>query len=124
MSASTKQKLTSIGKVLLDLNKQPLPHFKPEVKTLKLDLAPRNGHWGARHFLKEDLPRIAYANPGVKYQVSKFRQLTLENPWKPTLQLEFANGKKYSIEIHEKRSEDIMKELMRIAGVSKPERTA
>lgn len=56
-----------------------------------------NLHCNFRHFLKEDLPRIAYANPGVKYQVSKFRQLTLENPWKPTLQLEFGEPRFMSL---------------------------
>ena len=124
MSAAAKKKLTTIGKSLAHLQKTPIPYFKPGVKSLKLDLAPRNGHWGARHFLKDDLPRIAYVNPEVKYQVSKCRQLTPEKPWKPSLQLEFADGTKHDVEVDGKRSEDIMKEVMRIAGGSKPERTA
>ncbi|CEL58322.1 hypothetical protein RSOLAG1IB_03068 [Rhizoctonia solani AG-1 IB] len=119
MSAA-RRKLTTVGKSLAKLSKQPAPYLKPTVKSLRLDLAPKNGHWGARHFLKEDLPRIAYANTGVTYQVNKFRQLTKEAPWKPSLQLEFVDGTKHDIEVDGKRSEEIMKDLMKLAGGPKP----
>ncbi|CAE6422986.1 ribosomal l51/s25/CI-B8 domain-containing protein [Rhizoctonia solani AG-1 IA] len=118
--SAPRRKLTTVGKSLAQLSKQPIPYLKPAVKSLRLDLAPKNGHWGARHFLKEDLPRIAYANPRVTYKVNKFRQLTKEAPWKPSLQLEFADGATHEIEVDGKRSEEIMKDLMKIAGGPKP----
>ncbi|CAE6479433.1 unnamed protein product [Rhizoctonia solani] len=122
--SATKRKLTTLGKSLPHLTKQPIPYFKPGVKSLRLDLAPKNAHWGARHFLKDDLPRIAYANPDVTYQVNKFRQFTREDPWKPSLQLEFADGTKRDIEVDGKRSEEIMKDVMKLAGGLKPTPTA
>ncbi|CAE6535690.1 hypothetical protein RSOLAG22IIIB_06760 [Rhizoctonia solani] len=118
--SATKRKLTTIGKSLSHLTRQPIPYFKPSVKSLRLDLAPKNGHWGARHFLKDDLPRIRHANPDVTYQVNKFRQFTREDPWKPSLQLEFADGVKHDIEVDGKRSEEILKDVMKLAGGSKP----
>ncbi|KAG8715289.1 hypothetical protein FRC11_004799 [Ceratobasidium sp. 423] len=122
--STTKRKLTTVGKSLALLTKQPIPYFKPGVKSLQLDLAPRNAHWGARHFLKDDLPRIAYANPDVTYRVNKFKQFTREDPWKPSLQLEFADGTKHDIEVDGKRSEEIMKDIMKLAGGPKPTPTA
>ena len=88
-----------------------------------------------RHFLKEDLPRIAYANPNVVYRVDKSRQLTIEKPWAPSLQLEFGessallrfllwtnrgivDGTKHDIEVDGKQSGEIMKQVMKIAGGS------
>ncbi|KAG9102181.1 hypothetical protein FS749_013384 [Ceratobasidium sp. UAMH 11750] len=92
MNVASKRKATTIGKAVAHLLKQPIPYLLPNVKSLTLTLAPRNGHWGARHFLKDDLPRIAYANPHVAYRVSKYRPLTIENPWPASLQLEFGEG--------------------------------
>ncbi|KAF8599243.1 hypothetical protein BDV93DRAFT_526193 [Ceratobasidium sp. AG-I] len=116
MSSASRQKATTIGKSMSHLLKQPIPYLKPTVKSLSLRLAPRNGHWGARHFLKEDLPRIAYANPNIAYRVDKSRQLTIEKPWAPSLQLEFTDGTKHDIEVDGKQSGEIMKQVMKIAG--------
>ncbi|CAE6534066.1 unnamed protein product [Rhizoctonia solani] len=118
--SALKRKLTTIGKSLSFLTKQPVPYFKLGVKSLRLDLAPKNGHWGARHFLKDDLPRIAHANPGVTYEVNKFRQFTEEDPWKPSLQLEFVDGTKHDIQVDGRRSEEILKDVMKLAGGPKP----
>ncbi|KAF8761323.1 Mitochondrial ribosomal protein L51 / S25 / CI-B8 domain [Rhizoctonia solani] len=93
--SAPRRKLTTVGKSLAQLSKQPIPYLKPAVKSLRLDLAPKNGHWGAR-------------------------QLTKEAPWKPSLQLEFADGATHEIEVDGKRSEEIMKDLMKIAGGPKP----
>ncbi|CAE6430543.1 hypothetical protein ACGC1H_001235 [Rhizoctonia solani] len=118
--SATKRKLTTFGKSLSQLTKQPIPYFKSGVKSLQLDLAPKNAHWGARHFLKDDLPRIAYANPDVTYRVNKFRQFTPEDPWKPLLQLEFADGTKHDVPVDGRRSEEILKDVMKLAGGPKP----
>ncbi|KAG8739293.1 hypothetical protein FRC12_016376 [Ceratobasidium sp. 428] len=120
MSTATKRKATTIGKSLAYLLKQPIPYLRPNVKCLTLKLAPRNGHWGARHFLKDDLPRIAYSNPHVTYRVSKCQPLTIERPWAPSLQLEFNDGTKHDVEVDGRLSGDIMKEVLRVAGGSAP----
>ncbi|QRV76875.1 ribosomal l51/s25/CI-B8 domain-containing protein [Ceratobasidium sp. AG-Ba] len=124
MSAAPKKKLTTIGKTMAFLHKQPIPYLKSNVKSLELRLAPRNGHWGARHFLKEDLPRIAYANPHVTYRVDKSRQLTIEKPWAPSLRLEFDDGSKHNVGVDGKLSGEIMKEVLSVAGGSPPNKQA
>ncbi|KAG9122861.1 hypothetical protein FRC07_000584 [Ceratobasidium sp. 392] len=120
MNTAPKRKATTIGKAMAHLLKQPIPYLRPNVKSLTLKLAPRNGHWGARHFLKDDLPRITYSNPHVTYRVSKCRPLTIEKPWTPSLQLEFADGTKHDVEVDGKLSGDIMREVMRAAGGPAP----
>lgn len=41
-----------------------------------------------RHFVKEDLPRIRYANPDLKIEVIKWRKEKNEH-WRPELELKF-----------------------------------
>jgi small subunit ribosomal protein S25 len=87
------------------------------------------------HFLKEDLPRIRYANPKIDIQVNKLVKIKDET-WQPELVLEFclssfpaeqlcigpyisfhtADGRKQSIDIHNKWSSTIFQELMDTAG--------
>lgn len=40
-----------------------------------------------RHFVKEDLPRIRYANPDLNIKVTKLRK-TPEERWDPEMQVE------------------------------------
>ncbi|KAI0271731.1 hypothetical protein BC834DRAFT_860996 [Gloeopeniophorella convolvens] len=103
-----------LSRVLQNLNKAPRPTLVG-VKSLTLTLAQRNDHFGARHFLKEELPRIRYANPKLDIQVNKLPQVK-EETWQPELMLEFTNGRKESIEIHNKWSSKILQELMDTAG--------
>lgn len=42
----------------------------------------------SRHFLKEDMPRIRYANPNLNIEVSKLPR-TVGDTWKPEMVLEF-----------------------------------
>ena len=43
------------------------------------------------HFLKEDLPRIRYANPKVDIQVNKVVKIK-EETWQPELVLDFGSS--------------------------------
>ncbi|KAG6874139.1 hypothetical protein C0995_005556 [Termitomyces sp. Mi166 len=85
------------------------------LKSIKLSLAFRNDHFGARHFVKDHLPRIRWANPNLDIQVEKWRK-TKEEAWRPEMELEFADGTQKSIDMHEKWSTTILKELMEVAG--------
>jgi hypothetical protein len=42
------------------------------------------------HFLKEDLPRIRYANPKIDIQVNKLVKMK-EDAWQPELVLDFGS---------------------------------
>ena len=41
------------------------------------------------HFVKEDLPRIRYANPAIDIQVTKLLK-TKEESWKPEMEVELS----------------------------------
>ncbi|KIM39125.1 hypothetical protein M413DRAFT_37241, partial [Hebeloma cylindrosporum] len=85
------------------------------VKTLRLSLASKNDHFGARHFLKEDLPRIRFANPNLDIQVKQVPK-TEKEQWRPELEVELVNGKIEALDLQDKWSTTILKELMDLAG--------
>ncbi|KAK0503521.1 hypothetical protein EDD18DRAFT_1138175 [Armillaria luteobubalina] len=85
------------------------------VQKLKISLAYRNDHFGARHFVKEQLPRIRFANPNLDIQVEKALKSKSE-AWRPEIELVFEDGKQKTLDLHEKWSTTIVKELMDTAG--------
>ncbi|KAI0063064.1 hypothetical protein BV25DRAFT_1802657 [Artomyces pyxidatus] len=103
-----------LSQIMAHLSKAPRPQLAG-VKSLKLTLALRNDHFGARHFLKEDMPRIRYANPKVDIAVTKLPK-TKEETWKPELVLEFSDGRTQTMSLHDKWSTNIFTELMETAG--------
>ncbi|KAH9021248.1 hypothetical protein EDB85DRAFT_1871991 [Lactarius pseudohatsudake] len=70
-----------LSKILQNLNRAPRPTLTG-VKSITLTLAQRNDQFGARHFLKEEMPRIQYANPKIDIQVNKLPKAK-EEAWKP-----------------------------------------
>ncbi|GLB36709.1 putative mitochondrial ribosomal protein L51 / S25 / CI-B8 domain [Lyophyllum shimeji] len=103
-----------LARVLAHLNAPPKLELS-NLKTLRLSLAFRNDHFGARHFVKDQLPRIRYANPNLDIQVEKVRK-TPQEAWRPEMELEFTDGKQKILDLHEKWSTTILKELMELAG--------
>ncbi|KAH9064948.1 hypothetical protein EDB87DRAFT_1596599 [Lactarius vividus] len=103
-----------LSKILQNLNRAPRPTLAG-VKSITLTLAQRNDHFGARHFLKEEMPRIRYANPKIDIQVNKLPKAK-EEAWKPELVLEFSDGRKQDVDIHNKWSSRIFEEIMDLAG--------
>ncbi|KAG5643813.1 hypothetical protein DXG03_009589 [Asterophora parasitica] len=103
-----------LKRVLEHLNAGPKLTLS-NLKSLKLSLAFQNDHFGARHFVKEQLPRIRYANPDLDIQVEKVRKSATE-AWRPELEVEFENGQQTTLDLHEKWSSTILKELMELAG--------
>ncbi|KAF7375066.1 L51-S25-CI-B8 domain-containing protein [Mycena sanguinolenta] len=69
----------------------------PPISSLRLTVAARNDHFGARHFLKEQLPRIRFANPDLNIQSWRFH---------------FRNGETQTLNLHGKWSTAIVRELM------------
>ncbi|KAF6751294.1 hypothetical protein DFP72DRAFT_1172369 [Ephemerocybe angulata] len=104
-------KLTTI---LKQLNAKPRLGLQG-VKSLKLTYAFRNDHFGARHFAKEDLPRIRWANPELDIQVERVNK-TKEEQWKPELVVSFADNTSRTIPLANKLSTSITLELMNVAG--------
>ncbi|THH14059.1 hypothetical protein EW146_g6238 [Bondarzewia mesenterica] len=103
-----------LSKILLQLNKAPKPNLVG-LKSLKLTLAAKNDHFGARHFLKEDMPRIRYTNPNLNIEVNRLPKAK-EETWKPEMMLEFRNGKTQTLNLDKKWSWNIFKDLMEAAG--------
>ncbi|KAI6137406.1 hypothetical protein F5141DRAFT_1080992 [Pisolithus sp. B1] len=57
-------------KVLQNLNTGPRLALDKSLRTIQLRMA-KDEHVGARHFVKEELPRIRWANPALDIQVVK-----------------------------------------------------
>ncbi|TFK71728.1 hypothetical protein BDN72DRAFT_837307 [Pluteus cervinus] len=114
---SRKQALqgpSRLSKILTHLEASPRLAL-PQLKALRVSLAFQNDHFGARHFVKEQLPRIRWANPTLDIQVERALK-TEKQQWKPEMELVFTNGQQKTIDIHEKWSTTIVKELMEVAG--------
>ncbi|KIK66057.1 hypothetical protein GYMLUDRAFT_158496 [Collybiopsis luxurians FD-317 M1] len=103
-----------LSKVLKSLQQEPkLSLFG--VRSLKLSYAFRNDHFGARHFVKEELPRIQYANPTLNIEVDKVSK-TKEEHWRPEMELELENGSRKTIDMNDKWSTTITQELLDLSG--------
>ncbi|KAJ6544855.1 hypothetical protein DFH09DRAFT_990443 [Mycena vulgaris] len=87
----------------------------PYISSLRLTLASRNDHFGARHFLKEQLPRIRYANPDLDIEVRKIPKRP-KDEWRPELKLSFYDGNTQTLNLHARWSTAIVRELMDSAG--------
>jgi len=83
----------------------------PSISSLRLTLAARNDHFGARHFLKEQLPRIRFANPDLDIQVRKMTKRP-QDEWRPELEVSFRDGQTQTLNLHGKWSTAIVRELM------------
>ena len=105
-----------LSQVLQKLKADPKPALSPSLRSLKVTYAKRNNHFGARyvrrsfnyftifkpcsdvlyvtsvgncrHFVKEELPRIQYANPTLAIEVSKVL-MSREDTWQSSLIMEF-----------------------------------
>ena len=106
-----------LSQVLQKLKADPKPALSPSLRSLKLTYARRNDHFGARcvrrsfkdstifkpvsdvlydtsvgncrHFVKDELPRIQYANPALAIEVSKVPK-PKEDTWQSSLIMEFS----------------------------------
>ncbi|KIK43841.1 hypothetical protein CY34DRAFT_803346 [Suillus luteus UH-Slu-Lm8-n1] len=100
--------------ILKELNEQPRLSLTG-LRGISLKLAAKNDHFGARHFVKEELRRIRYANPQLNVEVNKFPK-PLQDNWTPEMVVELEDGAKTTIDISNKWSTSITKELMDLAG--------
>ncbi|KAI1790489.1 hypothetical protein LXA43DRAFT_1095438 [Ganoderma leucocontextum] len=105
-----------LSRILAHLTQEPRP-FLPNLKSLKLTYAYRNDHFGARHFVKEDLPRIQYANPAADIRVNKLPRTKLDT-WKPEIVVETKNGTTHKLDVEGKWSSAIYTELMDLTAGS------
>lgn len=115
-------------KVLQNLNTGPRLALDRSLRTIRLRIA-KGEHVGARHFVKEELPRIRWANPALDIQVVKAgtaqaqtregqgeQQDVMRKVVRPTMEVEYENGIIKTIDMSHKWSTTITKELMGVAG--------
>ncbi|EMD41506.1 hypothetical protein CERSUDRAFT_101942, partial [Gelatoporia subvermispora B] len=103
-----------LSQVLANLNKAPRPELV-NIKTLKLKYALRNDHIAARHFVKEELPRVRYANPALNIEINKVPK-TKQEKWKPEMVVQFEDGSTKIVDMDKKWSTSIFQELLEVAG--------
>ncbi|TFK28348.1 hypothetical protein FA15DRAFT_665310 [Coprinopsis marcescibilis] len=114
LKSAAAQAPSKLSKILTHLNASPRLQLEG-VKSLRMSYAFRNDHFGARHFAKEQLPRIRWANPSLDIQVEKAKKLVTEE-WSPELEIEFTNGTQKTLSLSDKWSTTIVAELMELAG--------
>jgi len=112
-------KLSSIAKTLKKLTQAPAPVLPSSVRSLRVTMAMRNAHFGARHFVKDELPRVAYSNPAVPIHVER-KPKAKEEQWVPELVVGLADGTSKTINMHMKHSSKILSELLNITTSSNP----
>ncbi|KAI0027004.1 hypothetical protein K488DRAFT_91502 [Vararia minispora EC-137] len=103
--------------ILAHLRQAPRLNLAPNLKSLKIALAMRDDHFGARHFVKEDLPRIRYANPDLSIRVDRKRNRA-DEPLPSELVLEFDDGRIEKFSTEKLWSSDILIRVLDIAGGS------
>ncbi|KAI5997395.1 hypothetical protein EDD15DRAFT_2162700 [Pisolithus albus] len=101
-------------KVLQNLNTGPRLALDRNLRAIRLRMV-KDEHVGARHFVKEELPRIRWTNPALDIQVVKQDEVMREVV-RPTMEVEYENGTIKTIDMSNKWSTTITKELMDIAG--------
>ncbi|KAF9649969.1 hypothetical protein BDM02DRAFT_3165853 [Thelephora ganbajun] len=104
-----------LSQIFKKLNADPKPILTPSLRSLKLTYAARNDHFGARHFVKEELPRIQYINPTIGIEVSKIPKAEADT-WQSSLLMEFEDGSKKSFTMDGKWSSTIFADVMDAAG--------
>ncbi|KAI6043789.1 hypothetical protein EDC04DRAFT_2599885 [Pisolithus marmoratus] len=118
-----------LSKVLQNLNTGPRLALDRNLRAIRLRMV-KDTHVGARHFVKEELPRIRWANPVLDIQVVKAgsaKAQILEGQGeqqdevtrdvvRPAMEVEYENGTIKTIDMSHKWSTTITKELMDVAG--------
>ncbi|KAH7884102.1 hypothetical protein F5I97DRAFT_1898354 [Phlebopus sp. FC_14] len=103
-----------LSQVLAQLNTGPKLALTG-LRRISLTLAARNDHFGARHFVKDELPRIRWANPLLDIEVNRVVKKP-EDELRPEAIIEFQDGTTSTINLSDKWSTTITKELMDLAG--------
>ncbi|KAI6142075.1 hypothetical protein BKA82DRAFT_64474, partial [Pisolithus tinctorius] len=107
-----------LSKVLQNLNTGPRLALDRNLKAVRLRMV-KDEHVGARHFVKDELPRIRWANPALDIQVvraGKQQDEVMRGIARPEMEVEYENGVTKTIDMSHKWSTTITKELMDIAG--------
>ncbi|KAJ2786891.1 hypothetical protein GGI15_001160 [Coemansia interrupta] len=81
--------------------------ISPKVKSVTLTLSQRTRAPGARHFWREHLRRIQYANPSLPIAVNFPRE-----PCMPKLEISFADAAVDSFSIAGMQSDEICRKLL------------
>ncbi|KAJ2549098.1 hypothetical protein EV175_004574 [Coemansia sp. RSA 1933] len=82
--------------------------LSPKVQQVTLTLSQRTRASGARHFWREHLRRLQYANPELPIQVDFPRE-----PCAPKLEIKFADSPADTLSIAGMRSDDICKQFLK-----------
>ncbi|KAF9523652.1 hypothetical protein CPB83DRAFT_862549 [Crepidotus variabilis] len=102
-----------LSKLLEQLNQHPRLTLSSEVKSLRLTLSAKNDHWGAKHFIQNELPRIRYANPNLAIEVHKW-PTSPNDKWRPEIEVALDEKKKkvVNLSMHNKLASSILTDLM------------
>ncbi|CAG8543679.1 2879_t:CDS:2 [Acaulospora morrowiae] len=113
-SSSTIKKLplSKLARILIDLRTGlGAAKLSPKVEKVSLTFSRRQDNAGARYFLRENLPRIAYNNPDLPIEVN----ISKEYGVKPLLKVKFKDSEDYvELPLSQRNSSDICQEFLEI----------
>ncbi|KAJ2006203.1 hypothetical protein GGI04_001009 [Coemansia thaxteri] len=96
-----------IGRIMAILETgQGAVKVSPAVESVTLTLSQRTRASGARHFWREHLRRLQFANPKLVIEVNYPRE-----PCMPKLEIKFANTAPHSFSVAGLRSDEIYKQF-------------
>ncbi|KAI8357480.1 hypothetical protein B0O80DRAFT_289167 [Mortierella sp. GBAus27b] len=107
--------MSKISTVVHDLrNGLGAVRLRPDVKKITLTFSRKSDNAGARYFLRENMPRIQYNNPAIKFEVNKVQEPGIS----PELTIEFANSEVKKIPCSRIQSSEICKQVLSATGGS------
>ncbi|KAF9432572.1 hypothetical protein BGZ76_010605 [Entomortierella beljakovae] len=103
--------MSRINAIVSDLrNGLGAVRLSSDVKKISLMFSRKSDNAGARHFLRENMPRIQYNNPAIQFEVKKVQEAGVA----PELTVEFANSEIKKIPCSRIQSSEICKQLLSV----------
>ncbi|KAF9137213.1 hypothetical protein BG015_002801 [Linnemannia schmuckeri] len=82
--------------------------LRSDVKKVTLVFSGKSDNAGARYFVRENMPRLQYNNPAIKFDVQKVKEAGVS----PELTIEFANNDIKKISCSRIQSAEICKQFL------------
>ncbi|KAI8054600.1 hypothetical protein BDF22DRAFT_680189 [Syncephalis plumigaleata] len=100
---------TIVSRLTHGLGAQKLPN----VRKVTLTLHRNSANFGARYFIRENLPRLQFNNPQVEFHVTR-----VATPQSPKLTVQMVDGSIKEMAIKRVNSEQVCREFIKLTGAT------
>ncbi|KAI9592698.1 hypothetical protein BDF19DRAFT_425102 [Syncephalis fuscata] len=98
-----------MARLLHGLGAQKLPN----VRKVTVSIHRNSANFGARYFIRENLPQLQFSNPQVEFRVTR-----VSTPQAPKLTMQMIDGSIKEMAIKRTTSEQVCREFVKLAGAS------